>query len=73
MTTRADHDRDVLDAFGFVLLSRAGGSESYALECRDRAQAEDVRASLKVAGIHVPENQNRTENATVIAYIEREK
>lgn len=70
--TRAAHDREVLEAFGARPLSRAGTVEAYVVVCQDQAMARDVRASLRVAGVHVPEHENKEGNTYVYAYVHTE-
>ena len=66
---RAQHDRDVVAAFGARELSRAGELTTYVVRCLDATMARDVRASLAAAGVHVPEDQNKDGNTYVIAYV----
>lgn len=71
--SRADHDRDVLSAFGFRVLSKAGTCEAHVLECRDAAQAADVRASLTSAHVHLSNEGNPPNGCVVIAYVHTDR
>jgi hypothetical protein len=70
---RAQIDREILEAFGARLLSTAGATRTYVIACVDRAQAEDVRASLTIAGVHVPADHNRDSSTYVYAYVHEQK
>lgn len=69
MIPRWQIDLEILEAFGARRLATAGNTRTYVIACVDREQAADVRASLTVAGVHVPEDHNREGSTYVFAYV----